>query len=93
MVRLLFRKWWVILLQGILLVILSIYIFNYPAIVLAGISLWFGLLLLITGGVGIISWLSGDKQEREDREIYRCIKAWELSGKYPADHFADNKKQ
>ena len=67
--RLLFRKWWVILLQGLLLIFLSIYIFNNPAIVLAGISLWFGLILLFTGLVGIISWLAGDKEEREDMSL------------------------
>lgn len=67
--QLLFRKWWVILLQGILLIILSIYIFNNPAIVLAGISLWFGFILLVTGLVGIISWWAGDKEEREDMSL------------------------
>jgi len=67
--RLLFRKWWVLLLQGILLVILSIYIFNYPAVVLAGISLWFGLILLFAGLVGIISWIVSDKQEREEMSL------------------------
>ena len=44
MLQLLFRKWWVILLQGILLIILSIYIFQHPVEVLAGISLWCGIL-------------------------------------------------
>ena len=69
MLRLLFRKWWVILLQGILLIILSIYIFNNPAVVLAGISIWFGLILLVAGLVGIISWLVGDKEEREEMSL------------------------
>ena len=69
MLRFLFRKWWVILLQGLLLIILSMYIFKYPAVVLAGISLWFGLIILVTGLVGIISWVAGDKQEREDMSL------------------------
>src|SRR4051812_1944080 len=67
--RLLFRKWWVILLQGILLIVLSIYMFNNPAAVLAGISLWFGLILLATGLVGIISWWAADKEDREDMSL------------------------
>src|SRR5436190_773210 len=67
--RLLFRKWWVILLQGVLLIILSLYIFSNPGIVLAGISLWFGFLLLVTGLVGVIAWLSADKEEREDMSL------------------------
>jgi len=69
MARLLFRKWWVILLQGILLIILSIYIFNNPAMVLAGLSLWFGLILLLAGLLGIISWFAVSKGEREDMSL------------------------
>jgi uncharacterized membrane protein HdeD (DUF308 family) len=61
MFQLLFRKWWVVLLQGILLIILSIYIFQNPVEVLAGISLWFGLLVLAAGVLGIIGWLAADK--------------------------------
>ena len=43
----LFRKWWIILLQGILLIIISFIFFNNPAEVLAVISFWVGLLTLI----------------------------------------------
>ena len=64
--RILFRKWWVNLLQGLLLVALSIYIFNHPGTLLAGISLWFGLILLFIGMVGFFSWSTGDKEERDD---------------------------
>ena len=49
MLQLLFRKWWVVLLQGVLLIILSIYIFQNPVAVLAGISFWCGLLVLAAG--------------------------------------------
>ena len=49
MLQLLFRKWWVVLLQGILLIILSFYIFQHPVEVLTGISLWCGLLVLGAG--------------------------------------------
>jgi Uncharacterized conserved protein len=69
MLRLLFRKWWVILLQGILLIILSIYIFNNPAGVLAGLSIWVGLILLLAGLAGTISWWAGDKEEREEMSL------------------------
>ena len=65
MLQLLFRKWWVVLLQGILLIILSIYIFQNPVEVLAGISFWCGLLVLAAGLLGIIAWLAADKPERE----------------------------
>ena len=61
MLQLLSRKWRVLLLQGILLIILSIYIFQNPVVVLTGISLWSGLVVLATGLLGIIA----DKPERE----------------------------
>src|SRR6266700_5630150 len=73
MLQLLFRKWWVVLLQGILLIILSIYIFQNPVEVLAGISLWFGLLVLAAGLLGIIAWLAADKPEREGMSLLWSI--------------------
>ena len=73
MLQLLFRKWWVILLQGILLIILSFYIFQHPVEVLTGISLWCGLLVLGAGLLGIISWLASDKAEREGMSLLWSI--------------------
>lgn len=58
------KKWWVILIQGILMLILGFYIFNNPAEVLTGISLWFGIIVLITGITGLFGWLFSDKEER-----------------------------
>ena len=62
MLQLLSRKWRVLLLQGILLIILSIYIFQNPVAVLTGISLWSGLVVFATGLLGIIA----DKPERKE---------------------------
>ncbi len=73
MLQLLFRKWWVVLLQGILLIILSIYIFQNPVEVLAGISLWFGLLVLAAGVLGVIGWLAADRPEREGMSLFWSI--------------------
>ena len=73
MSQLLFRKWWVVLLQGILLIILSIYIFQNPVAVLTGISFWFGLVVLATGLLGIIAWLAADKPEREGMSLFWSI--------------------
>ena len=64
-----FKKWWVILIQGILLFILGIFIFKNPAEVLAGISLWFGILILLTGIIGILGWLFGGKENRESGSL------------------------
>ena len=73
MLQLLFRKWWVVLLQGILLIILSFYIFQHPVEVLAGISLWCGLLVLAAGLLGITAWLASDKAEREGMSLLWSI--------------------
>ena len=73
MFQLLFRKWWVVLLQGILLIILSIYIFQNPVEVLTGISFWFGLVVLATGLLGTIGWLAADKPEREGMSLFWSI--------------------
>ena len=58
------RKWWVSLIQGIVLIILSIYIFNNPLDALKGISVWIGILILFTGLVGIISWMAADGERK-----------------------------
>jgi uncharacterized membrane protein HdeD (DUF308 family) len=63
MLNLLFRKWWIVLLQGILLIFLSLYIFRNPAEVLAGVSLWIGLLICLSGLMGIFSALGPDGSE------------------------------
>ncbi len=71
--QLLFRKWWVIALQGVLLIVLSVYIFRNPVAMLAGISFWFGILVLVTGLLGFISWLVADKLARADQSLLWSI--------------------
>lgn len=68
-----FKKWWVTLIQGILMFILGIFIFNNPAEVLAGISLWFGILIVLTGIIGIIGWIFGGKEHRESSSLIWSI--------------------
>ena len=63
------RKWWVGLIQGIMLIILSIYVFNNPLNALQGISVWIGILILFTGLVGIISWMSADRDKKEQSSL------------------------
>lgn len=60
----LFRNWWVLLIQGVLLTGLSILIFNNPTAVLETIALWLGISVLISGLVGFIAWFSVSKEER-----------------------------
>ncbi|MBK8551616.1 MAG: DUF308 domain-containing protein [Ignavibacteria bacterium] len=68
-----FKKWWVILIQGILMFILGIFIFNNPVEVLSGISLWFGLIILLTGILGIFGWIFAGKGQRETGSLIWSI--------------------
>ncbi len=72
MLQPLFRKWWVVLAQGVLLILLSVFIFNNPTAVLAGISLWFGIIILAAGLLGIINLLI-NKKERESMSLVWSI--------------------
>ena len=64
MPKLLIKKWWVGMVQGIILIILSIYIFNNPLDAMKGLSVWIGILIFFTGIMGIISWFFADRSER-----------------------------
>lgn len=61
----LFRKWWVILLQGILMIVLSILIFNNPDAVLSAIAFWLGAIVTLSGLIGIISWFDNERESRD----------------------------
>lgn len=63
-VSILFRNWWVLLIQGILLIGLSVVIFKNPNAVLAAVALWLGVIVLVSGLVGFISWFSMANEER-----------------------------
>ncbi len=66
MIKLFLRKWWVLLVQGILLILVSIYIFQNPGVALAGLSIWFGVSVFMAGLLGIASAFAMDSKERED---------------------------
>jgi membrane protein HdeD len=66
-------RWWLILVQGILLIALSIYIFDNPVAVLATISFWFGIMVAAAGAIGIIVWLASSKMERQDMSLIWAI--------------------
>lgn len=61
----LFRNWWVILIQGVLMILLSIIIFNNPGAVLVTVALWLGVMVMATGLFGIIAYFSAPKGARE----------------------------
>ena len=60
----LFKNWWVLLIQGILMIGLSVVIFKNPNAVLAAVALWLGVIVLVSGLVGFISWFSIPTEER-----------------------------
>lgn len=43
------KVWWVALLKGVILLLLSIYVFRYPLDALVGVAFYIGISLLITG--------------------------------------------
>ena len=61
----LFRKWWVILIQGLLMIILSIIIFNNAGAVLAATAFWLGLVVIITGLIGVIAYFASAVDQRD----------------------------
>jgi uncharacterized membrane protein HdeD (DUF308 family) len=63
------RKWWVILIQGIILIVLSIIIFNNPDAVLTALAFWIGLIVIVTGLIGMISWFASTKEKRDTFSI------------------------
>lgn len=64
--RTLFKNWWTILIEGILLVILSIIIFNNPNTVLTTLVVWLGLIVLLGGILGMLSYLFTSKANRQN---------------------------
>lgn len=73
MLALLSRKWWITLLQGVILIVLAMYIFTHPVAVLTAISFGFGWMVLLAGIIGVIAWLGAEKPERENMSL-----AWSL---------------
>ena len=57
------KYWWVFLLKGIILILLSFYIFQHPVGTLVGLTLYIGIATLITGIFLIFASLSGPKEE------------------------------
>jgi uncharacterized membrane protein HdeD (DUF308 family) len=67
------KKWWVILIQGILMIILAFLVINNPISTLAGISLTIASLILLIGVLGIVWWFSAPKDDRETSTLVWSI--------------------
>ncbi len=68
-----FKKWWVILIQGILLILLGIFIFENPVEALLGASVWFGLMVLFAGLAGVAGWIFSHKENSENVSLIWSI--------------------
>ena len=57
-----FKNWWLVLIKGIILIILSFIIFRHPVGTRVGITLYMGIGLLITGIILIIAAIASRNQ-------------------------------
>jgi len=53
----------VILIQGLLMIALSIIIFNNPGAVLAAMAFWLGLVVTVSGLIGVISYFANPEEK------------------------------
>jgi uncharacterized membrane protein HdeD (DUF308 family) len=68
-----FRKWWMILVQGVLLIIIAFIFFNNPVSVLTVISMWIGILTLAAGALGLIANLTVKNEQRDNSTLLWSI--------------------
>jgi len=66
----LLRSWKSTLVQGLIMIVLSIIIFNNPETVLATLAFWLGLSIALGGILGMVSYYG---TEAENRSIYNII--------------------
>ena len=57
------KYWWLVLIKGIILVVLSFFIFSHPVSALVGLALYIGISLLVTGVLLVITALSNRKAD------------------------------
>ncbi len=57
------KLWWVVLIKGIILVLLSFFVFKHPVGALVGLALYLGIALLITGIGLIITSIANSKSD------------------------------
>jgi uncharacterized membrane protein HdeD (DUF308 family) len=69
----LFRNWWVILIQGILMIGLSIIVFNHPGAVIATVAAWLGIIVLVSGIIGAVPWFMNAKENRDSTSLLGSV--------------------
>ena len=58
------KNWWLVLIKGIILVLLSFFVFRHPVSALIGLALYIGISLMVTGVLLIITSLSNRNREQ-----------------------------
>lgn len=69
----LFRNWWIMLIQGLLIIALSIFIFNNPDTVLTAMAFWLGIIVMATGLVDLVGWIVNTKERRSFYNLLSSI--------------------
>ena len=69
----LFRGWSGTLIQGLLMIVLSVVIFYNPESVLSALAFWLGVSIAIGGLAGIISWIKTSTKERSINSIIGSV--------------------
>jgi uncharacterized membrane protein HdeD (DUF308 family) len=59
------KYWWLILIKGIILIVLSFFIFSHPVSALVGLALYIGITLMATGLLLIVTALSNKKANEQ----------------------------
>lgn len=65
MLQALTKNWWVVVLQGVLLILFAILLFAKPGLSALSLAIWFAALLAVDGLFTLITTLSNWKQEEE----------------------------
>jgi uncharacterized membrane protein HdeD (DUF308 family) len=66
-------KWWIMLIQGIFMVVLSIIILSNPEAVLTAIAFWLGIVVIVTGVIGVLAYFANEKKLRDSSTLYGSI--------------------
>lgn len=57
------KYWWLVLIRGIILIVLSFFIFGHPVSALVGLAIYIGISLMVTGVLLITTALSNRKSD------------------------------
>ena len=59
------KFWWLVLIKGIILIVLSFFVFGHPVSALLGLTLYIGISLLVTGVVLVIASIANSKNDAD----------------------------